>query len=198
MIVDLIRHGEPVGGKKYRGQLDDPLSDKGWRQMRQAIEGHQPWDAIYSSDLSRCAEFANEVATHLNLPLSLHAEFREIGFGEWEGKTAAQLQAEDEETLFRFWSDPLNNRPPGAEALLDFQSRIVSAWTEVISQNQYEHVLVVGHAGMMRMIISHVLRMPIDAMFRIDVPNAGITRIRIDGEGEQQLPRLVFHAGNLA
>ncbi|MDH5230701.1 MAG: histidine phosphatase family protein, partial [Gammaproteobacteria bacterium] len=89
-------------------------------------------------------------------------------------------------------------RPPGAEALSDFQSRIVSAWTEVISQNQYEHVLVVGHAGMMRMIISHVLRMPIDAMFRIDVPNAGITRIRIDGEGEQQLPRLVFHAGNLA
>jgi alpha-ribazole phosphatase/probable phosphoglycerate mutase len=29
----MIRHGESVGGRRYRGQLDDPLRDKGWRQM---------------------------------------------------------------------------------------------------------------------------------------------------------------------
>jgi len=28
--IDLLRHGEPVGGKRYRGQIDDPLSEKGW------------------------------------------------------------------------------------------------------------------------------------------------------------------------
>ena len=31
--IDLIRHGEPVGGSKYRGQTDDPLSEKGWAQI---------------------------------------------------------------------------------------------------------------------------------------------------------------------
>ena len=40
--IDLIRHGEPVGGRKYRGQIDDPLSDKGWTQMRQAVADHKP------------------------------------------------------------------------------------------------------------------------------------------------------------
>ena len=33
--IDLIRHGEPVGGRRYRGQIDDPLSEKGWKQMRE-------------------------------------------------------------------------------------------------------------------------------------------------------------------
>ncbi|MEK6748901.1 MAG: histidine phosphatase family protein, partial [Pseudomonadota bacterium] len=36
-VVDMIRHGEPVGGKRYRGHRDDPLSDIGWRQMREAV-----------------------------------------------------------------------------------------------------------------------------------------------------------------
>ena len=35
--IDLIRHGEPVGGRKYRGQTDDPLSEKGWEQMWKAV-----------------------------------------------------------------------------------------------------------------------------------------------------------------
>ena len=35
--IDLIRHGEPVGGRKYRGQTDDPLSEKGWAQMWAAV-----------------------------------------------------------------------------------------------------------------------------------------------------------------
>ena len=26
--IDLIRHGEPLGGKKYRGQTNDPMSEK--------------------------------------------------------------------------------------------------------------------------------------------------------------------------
>ena len=34
IILDLIRHGEPEGGVKYRGSLDEPLSTTGWQQMR--------------------------------------------------------------------------------------------------------------------------------------------------------------------
>jgi len=58
MIVDLLRHGEPVGGRRYRGQTDDPLSDKGWKQMWTAVAGQQPWQVIVTSTLSRCREFA--------------------------------------------------------------------------------------------------------------------------------------------
>ena len=195
--IDLIRHGEPVGGRRYRGQIDDPLSDKGWQQMRDAVADHHPWQQVISSTLSRCAEFAGEVAQRHALPLQLDARLMEIGFGSWEGRTAEELMENDAETLRNFWSDPVNHRPEGAEALTDFRDRITSAWDDILTQHGGKHLLIVGHAGMMRMIIRHVLDMPLERMFRISVPNAGITRIRVDGEGDTALPQLVFHAGQL-
>ncbi|MCW9023893.1 MAG: alpha-ribazole phosphatase family protein [Gammaproteobacteria bacterium] len=195
--IDLIRHGEPVGGKKYRGQIDDPLSELGWSQMRAAILDHHPWNAIVSSSLSRCHEFAHEVATRHGIPVSHEPRFMEIGFGEWEGRTASELLEEDSQRLYQFWSNPLNNTPPGAETLPDFESRVIAAWNDVINKFSGQHVLLVGHAGMIRMIMRHVLDMPLDRMFRIKVELAGITRIKIEGSGEDCLPQLVFHSGNL-
>lgn len=196
-IIDLIRHGEPVGGRRYRGQIDDPLSDKGWRQMREAVAGHHPWDIVYSSTLSRCADFARELSGRHDLPLQLDERLMEIGFGSWEGRTAEELKAEDAETLNRFWADPIHHRPQGAERLEAFRDRVVAAWEDILAAQAGRHVLVVGHAGMMRMILRHVLQMPLENLFRIQVPNAGISRIQVDGRGETALPKLIFHAGSL-
>jgi alpha-ribazole phosphatase/probable phosphoglycerate mutase len=195
--IDMIRHGEPEGGKRYRGQLDDPLSNRGWEQMRRAVGGLCPWDAIVSSPLVRCAAFAREVSERHGLPLSLDERLMEIGFGAWEGRTAAELMAEEPDVLMRFWSDPLHHTPPGAETLTAFRDRVVAAWEETLARHRGRHILLVGHAGQMRLVISHVLGMPVERMFRIQVENAGITRIRVDGEGEHALPRLLFHGAVL-
>ena len=38
MIVHLLRHGTPVGGRMYRGNLfDDPLTKEGWDQMKSSV-----------------------------------------------------------------------------------------------------------------------------------------------------------------
>ncbi len=195
--IDLIRHGEPVGGNKYRGQLDDPLSEKGWMQMRTAVGDHCPWHVIVSSTLSRCAAFASELAQRHALPLELDVRLMEIGFGEWEGRTAAEVAAQDPTLLKRFWSDPLNNIPPGAELMTAFRDRVIAAWEDSLVRHSGKHILIVGHAGVIRMVVRHVLDMPLERMFRLAAPNAGITRIRIESDGEQSLPTLLFHAGAL-
>ena len=46
--VDLLRHGEPEGGKKFRGAVDDPLSPQGWAQMRTAVGDGRDWQVIRS------------------------------------------------------------------------------------------------------------------------------------------------------
>jgi len=195
--IDLIRHGEPVGGKKYRGQIDDPLSEKGWAQMRAAVADHHPWDAIVCSSLSRCRAFAEELATRHDLLLKHDPRFMEIGFGKWEGRTAAELLEDDPQALYRFWSDPLNNTPPDAETLADFETRVINGWNDLLKNYYSQHVLLVGHAGMIRMIIRYVLDMPLDRMFRLQVALAGVSRIEVEGEGDTALPLLVFHAGQL-
>lgn len=195
--IDLIRHGEPVGGRRYRGQIDDPLSEKGWRQMREAVADHCPWQRIVSSPLSRCSAFAEELAGRHGLPLQLEPRLQEIGFGEWEGKSADELTAADPQCLWRFYRDPLNNTPPGAETLAAFRDRVIAAWDDLLRDHAGQHVLVVGHAGMMRMILRHVLEMPLAHVFRLQVDNACISRIQVDGEGADALPRLLFHDGVL-
>lgn len=50
--VDLLRHGEPAGGKKFRGAVDDPLSPLGWQQMRAAVGDFRGWQTIVSSPLT--------------------------------------------------------------------------------------------------------------------------------------------------
>jgi len=196
-IIDLIRHGEPVGGSKYRGQIDDPLSDKGWEQMRGAVANHCPWSAIISSPLSRCARFAEELAVRHVLPITVDERFKEIGFGSWEGKTRDQISADDPDALQHFYSDPIRFRPPGAETLVDFEQRVIGGWQALLDQVNGQHVLLVAHAGVIRMIIRHILEMPLERMFRLYVPNAGISRIRIDGEGSDALASLMFHDGRL-
>ena len=192
-IIDIIRHGEPEGGSKYRGHIDDPLSERGWAQMRAAVDGRNEWQQIVSSDLSRCAAFADEVAAKLTIPVESSAQFRELNFGDWEGMTAKEIMAKDEVALFSFWQDPLNNTPPNAEPLADFQQRIDSAWDEMISNHRGKHILLVGHAGMMRILLLKALGMSLDGFYRFDPRNATIIRIRVDsGRHGESYSQLVF------
>lgn len=187
-----------MGGEKYRGHIDDPLSEKGWSQMRAAVADYHPWNAIVCSPLSRCQAFAQELAARHALPCHADPRFMEIHFGEWEGRTAEKLLEEDPQALYRFWSDPLNNTPPGAETLADFEARVIHGWNDLLKDHGNQHVLLVGHAGVIRMIIRHVLDIPLDRMFRLQVALAGISRIRVEGEGETALPQLIFHGGQLS
>lgn len=196
--IDLMRHGEPVGGNKYRGYLDDPLSEKGWQQMREAVGERCPWDVIVTSKLFRCADFARELAARHQLPVIVDDRLIEIGFGVWEGKTAAELTRDDAGLLLRFWADPLNNSPRDAEPLPLFKTRVMAAWQALLQDHSGKRVLVITHAGTIRLLLSHVLDMPLGRLFRIAVPNAGLSRIRIEtGPDGQIFPQLIFHAGVL-
>lgn len=195
--LDLMRHGEPVGGRKYRGQTDDPLSEKGWAQMRSAVGAHCPWQAVVSSPLSRCADFARELAARHGLPLAFDERLIELGFGSWEGRTPDELTAEDPDMLSKFRCDPIAHAPPGAEPLTAFRHRVLAAWNTMLESHSGKHVLVVAHAGVIRVLVAHVLNTPLQHLFRLQVANAGITRIRVEEAGEHQLPQLLFHGGSL-
>ncbi|MDD5034511.1 MAG: alpha-ribazole phosphatase family protein [Methylococcaceae bacterium] len=197
-LIDLIRHGEPVGGSRYRGQIDDPLSATGWEQMRRAVGHHHPWDAIVSSSLGRCLAFAEELSERHQIPLEVEPRLQEIGFGSWQGKTKDEICRYDPGVLQRFYRDPMNNRPEDAEGLADFHRRIVSAWNEILNRHANKHILLVCHAGVIRMVLSHILDIPLANLFRIKVANAGITRIECLEQGDEFLGQLVFHGGVLS
>ncbi|WP_455366951.1 histidine phosphatase family protein [Kaarinaea lacus] len=196
-LVDIIRHGEPVGGRRYRGQIDDPLSEKGWQQMRDAVAGQKPWHVIVSSPLSRCSEFARELAQQLDIPLEFEERIMEIRWGNWEGSKPAELNQHDPLTVVRALRDPLNSRPADAEDIRQFQQRVIDAWHEITQRHAEKHVLMVAHAGIIRALVTYILGTPIENMFRIHVANAAITRIQIDHHADEPFAKLLFHDGKL-
>ena len=195
--IDLIRHGEPVGGRKYRGQTDDPLSEKGWAQMWKAVGDYAGWQRIITSPLSRCQAFADALADKHGIPVGVEGRFKEVIFGEWEGQTPAQLTADHPDRLFDFRCDPVAHRPEGAELLTDFHARVMAGWQHMLTAHAGEHVLVVCHAGVIRMLLAGVLDMPVHNAYRIQVGSAAVSRIVVEERHGQQLATLLFHDGVL-
>lgn len=196
-IIDLIRHGEPVGGKRYRGQVDDPLSDKGWQQMWDAVGDYAGWQHIVTSPLQRCAAFADALGEKLNVPVTRDDNLKEVGFGKWEGRTAAEVSADDPQCVLRFKQDPIAHAPPGAEPLTQFHMRVGRVWQEILDVHRGRHVFVVGHAGVIRMFMAHALGLPPESGYRISIDNAAITRLQIEWAEDVMLSSLIFHGGRL-
>ena len=187
--LDLMRHGEPVGGRRYRGQIDDPLSEKGWMQMHAAVGERAPWTRIVASPLLRCSAFAEALAASHGLPLTFDARLKEVGFGAWEGKSAAEIEQAAPGTIARFKADPVNARPAGAEPLADFRARVAAGLEELLALHAGQHVLLIGHAGVIRMALAWALHIPLEHAYRIEVASATLTRLSFDAGRAS----LIFH-----
>lgn len=192
-VIDLLRHGDVEGGRKYRGQLDDPLSELGWQQLRASTSNKQDWQHVISSPLKRCAEFAEELAKAHALPLHNMPEFQEVSFGLWEGKTADELLSSEPDNIKEYWNNPINTTPPQGENLLDFEKRIINGWDNMLAEFQGKHVLLISHAGVMRVILCHILGMPLTELFKLDVGLAKASRVQIEHADGENWPRLIFH-----
>lgn len=183
-IIDLIRHGEPVGGRAYRGHnIDDPLSETGWQQMWNAIGDRAPWDHIITSPLQRCQAFAEALMETYNIPVTTEENLKEVGFGSWEGRTPDEIKAENLIEYEDFYRDPVNLRPKGAEPLDQFIQRVTTALENSVIQYHGKHILIVAHAGVNRAIIAHALHTAPIGLYRIKVNNAGISRLLYDQHG---------------
>lgn len=182
--LDLIRHGEPVGGRMLRGTTDHPLSERGWQQMQEAIEalGREgpPWDAIVTSPLSRCRQFAHWLGELHDLPVTVVPDLAEMALGEWEGKTHAEARALEAgvDRQAALWSDPSRHAPPGGEAPASFDARVGNAWQALLVRPPGRHVLVVCHLFVTNAVLRQVLEQPISRLLAFDLPYAATCRIR--------------------
>jgi len=190
VIIDLLRHGEvDAEGWAFRGSTDLSLSESGWRQMRSVAAYFESFDHIATSPLQRCRLFAEELndKQHTNL-LTLH-DMREMDFGAWENRSFDELETEYGPLLHQFWQSPVSVQPPDGEAFDDFSRRVISCWQEWLEMASGNHRLLVAHGGVIRVLLAHLLDMPMDALWRLHLPYASWSRVSLC-EGHQ--PRLLF------
>jgi alpha-ribazole phosphatase/probable phosphoglycerate mutase len=191
--IDLLRHGDVESGTRLLGQSDLPLSELGWTQLRAVVDGTTPpWEHIISSPLQRCANFAVELADRHGLPLVYEKRLMEINFGTWNGRLFSDLYAQEGVAMRRFWDNPAALAVPGGESYPAFETRVATAWNEILETYRGRHCLMLTHGGVIRAILRQVLKFPVERMFQIEVPYACLTRLQ---QHEELPPRLVFHGG---
>jgi len=186
MILDMLRHGETERGGGLRGSLDDRLTEQGWAQMREAVAQAGPWDALVSSPLRRCAQFADELGARLGLPVQLEAGVRELHFGDWEGRSAAQIMQDQADALGRFWADPYAFTPPRGEPVSAFAERVLAALDGLGRQHAGKRVLLVTHGGVMRLLLAQARGLPREQLLQVEVGHGALVRLALGSDGRLQ------------
>ena len=176
--IDMLRHGACEDGDIYRGRTDSSLSPEGRAQMLQAVEGGD-WDLIYSSPLQRCQDFAQELSERLQRPLVVDERLIELDFGEWDGEETAEVWQQQKSAVLAFWQDPEVNTPPGAESLSAMRDRVVDLLHDLHRQLDGQRILWISHGGVIRILLSYLLQMPLQAMRQISVAYGSLSRVEL-------------------
>jgi 2,3-bisphosphoglycerate-dependent phosphoglycerate mutase len=187
----IVRHGETAWNAEHRvqGQLDVPLNAIGQAQALAAskILSGETFDAIYSSDLSRARQTAQEIAKVLSMDIVQEKDLRERHYGIFEKLTYAEVKVRYPEDYARFEARDPEYAFRTGEALKDFSARSISILTRIVETNPGKNVLVFTHGGVLDMLYRFVTRLSLSAERKFGIPNAGLNRIEVSPAGWQIL-----------
>ena len=177
-----VRHGETAWtvDTRLQGHLDIGLNDRGlWQARRLALAlAHEPIAAVYSSDLARAWQTAQEIARGHTLPVHAEARLRERAFGHFEGRTFVDIERELPEQAERWRRrDPEFAPAGGGESLLAFRARVTQAVAELADRHPGELLLLVAHGGVMDLLYRAATRQELQAPHTWQLGNASINRM---------------------
>lgn len=183
-----VRHGESVWNeaRRFQGNGDPELSARGRAQAarvahRLATAG--PLGALYTSPLRRAAATAQAIGEVLGLPARPEPDLREMGLGEWEGMTPAEIDARWENAYARWVRDPPAHLPVGGEGMESFSARVAAAVDRIRAAHAGADVVIVSHGGAIGAYLCRVLGMGLSHLFRFKLENASLTEVVEDHIG---------------
>ena len=162
-VIYYIRHGETSWNAdgRLQGTQDTPLNDLGRRQAVQSgyiladlltRDGRDKAQIPYlSSPLLRARTTMELMRGALNLPPRDYAtddRLREIGYGQWEGSTLAEMQAADPGFFAKRLADKWRVAPTGGETYEAVQRRMRDWYDQVRGD-----MVVVAHGGTARALM---------------------------------------------
>jgi broad specificity phosphatase PhoE len=157
--VLFIRHAETDMAGTFCGHSNPGLNARGRRQLSELICGleGEEIDEIYTSDLLRAQETAEEIAKFFEVGCHLRPELREINFGRWEGLTWEEIEQNDPAYAQRWIAEYPNLSAPNGECFDDFERRVLNEVEQLTVGAKGRGIAVVTHAGVLRTVLCRLL-----------------------------------------
>jgi len=176
-----IRHGETSWNvdTRIQGQLDIALSANGrWQAERLAAAlKDEAITAVYASDLTRAWETAQYLENATGVARIKEVGLRERGFGIFEGKTFAEIEALLPEQSLRWRQREPDFAPAGGESLVALRERVLQTTQRLAALHPGEQIALVSHGGVMDVLYRAATRQDIQAPRTWTLGNAAINRL---------------------
>lgn len=136
---------------------------------------------VLHSPQLRTTQTAALVAKHFEVDMRGDARFKEIGFGDWEGHSMAEMEASSAQEISN-WRGSMTAKPPGGESVDDLESRVRAGLSEAISEFNGQTVAIVSHMMPLRAILRHALGGPNSLSWTLQFAPASVSVVRYFGE----------------
>ncbi len=195
--IYLVRHGdvEERYHQVFGGKLEMELSPKGHSQA-QSLGGFfkdKVIDSYYCSPMIRTRQtFAPIADAKGGIEPTIESDFREVDFGDWTGLTWSEVE-EKYETDAHLWLQWLTDgKIPNAERITDYQERIERGLKTLAEKEKGKSVLIMCHGGVIRMLLSLMLGIPMRHMGGVEIEYASVSTVDYREPGSRA--RLISYA----
>lgn len=196
----LIRHGEVEAPyhKVFGGcRIDMNLSPHGHHQAvaLDAWLADTKLDAVYASPMRRVQQTMAPLLARRPMEPILMPDLREIDFGDWTGHTWAGIHEHFGINAFD-WLEVLDGVGiPQGETALQLTDRVRPCLRRVLHENPHRKAAVVCHGGIIRVILSLLLTLPLAKMAHFNIEYGSVTVVEINPEKKHavELELLNYH-----
>jgi len=179
----LIRHGEVEESfhKIFGGRIDMNLSARGREQAKMLARflQNKKVDAIYASPMKRVQQTLAPFLANGSPAQKILDDLREVDFGDWTGLNWEQV-CEKFNLLTHEWLDHIERGvAPNSENGPQFRARVEPCVRDIIKNHPGQTVAIFCHGGVIRMILSILLDLPLPRTNMFEVEYASITQIAL-------------------
>ena len=181
MCIRDRRHGETLWNTQLRmqGSLDSDLTPKGESQIKALGEWMKevPFDYLYCSDTARAHKTAEAIRKFTGHNLNFDKRLREKNLGVFEGLTSEEARERYPETFQQFKTAGASYVIDQGESTQQLLKRALDAIEEIRDRHPQKVAVAVTHGGVVRVLMKHVLGIPLDAPTQFLIGNTGIFRL---------------------
>ena len=177
----LIRHAEVEARYQgvFGGRIDMDLSPRGQEQAATLARYLQSksLSAIYASPMKRVQQTLVPLLQNGAPKPVIVPDLREVDFGDWTGLNLDQVQAKFGVSALS-WLEQLEcGGIANAECGETFRERVEPCLERILADHSGQQVAIFCHGGIIRMLLSILLRWPLSSMAMFEIEYASLTQV---------------------
>lgn len=153
--IHLLRHGITEANRvgRYIGRTDEPLSPEGLTALMELKQRYRYPGGLrfFTAPATRCRQTLEVL--YPGCAPEIVDGLAECDFGQWEGKTLAQLKGDER---FLRWMEGSDRTIPGGESAEEFQRRVCTAFEGLVNDLIHSgdtEAVVCTHGGVITLLM---------------------------------------------